>query len=359
MNRILLGFLMLLLAVGFVAGCGGGNGGTSSVPGSTPDTTAPTLSSTVPANNDTDVPVNRKVTATFSEEMDRSTINTTTFTLKQGTAPVAGDVTYAGRVATFAPKSVLAPDTTYTATITKGAKDLAHNALVADRTWSFRTGTVSAAGPDPIVLGSAGEFNILAGSAVTNTDVVSNPTTINGLVGVFPGSSVSGLPTAAVPAGQIHAGDTIAAAAKVDLLAAYNSAVSRSLNAISLPGNLGGLTLAPGLYVNSTSSGISGTGANAILTLDAQGDTNAVWIFKMGSTLVTGTGTSIVLAGNAQTKNIYWQVGSSATLGTNSIFKGNILAAISITLNTGVNLQGRALTTTGAVTLDKNTIVLP
>jgi hypothetical protein len=170
---------------------------------------------------------------------------------------------------------------------------------------------------------------------------------------------VSGLPTADVPAGQIHAGDTVAAAAKIALLAASTDAASRSADAVSLPGNMGGLTLAPGLYVNSTSSGISGTGANAILTLDAGGDANAVWIFKMGSTLITDPGTSIVLAGSAQAKNIFWEVGSSATLGTNSIFKGNILAATSITLNTGVNLKGRALTRDGAVTLDKNTIILP
>ena len=219
------------------------------------------------------------------------------------------------------------------------------------------TVTGSALAPGAVFLGSAGAFNILAGSTVSNTDIPSKPTTIQGLVGVAPGSAVIGLPTAAVPANQIHAGDTVAAAAKVDLLNAFNDAVSRSTGAISLPGNLGGLTLAPGLYVNSTSSGISGTGANAILTLS--GDANAVWIFKMGSTLTTGSGTSIVLAGGAQAKNIFWQVGSSATLGTNSIFKGTILAQQSVTLTTGVNLQGRALTQTGAVTLDTNTITLP
>jgi hypothetical protein len=217
----------------------------------------------------------------------------------------------------------------------------------------------SALAPGAVFLGSAGAFNILAGSTVSNTDIISNPTTIQGLVGVSPGSAVIGLPTAAVPVGQIHAGDSVAATAKVDLLNAYNDAVSRSTGAISLPGNMGGLTLAPGLYVNSTSSGISGTGANAILTLNAQGNANAVWIFKMGSTLTTGSGTSIVLAGGAQAKNIFWQVGSSATLGTNSIFKGTILAQQSITLTTGVNLQGRALTQTGAVTLDTDTITLP
>ncbi len=143
------------------------------------------------------------------------------------------------------------------------------------------------------------------------------------------------------------------------MLAAYNDMVATTTNAIALPGNLGGLTLAPGLYVNSSSTGISGAGPQGILTLDGQGDPNAVWIFKMGSTLITDSGTSVVLAGRAQAKNIYWQVGSSATLGTNSIFKGNILADVSITLTTGVNLEGRALTRVGAVTLDTNTLTMP
>ena len=153
--------------------------------------------------------------------------------------------------------------------------------------------------------------------------------------------------------------DPIVGLAKTDLTTAYNDAQGRSTDAISLPGQLGGLTLAPGLYVNSSTSGISGTGANGILTLDAGGNPNAVWIFKMGSTLVTDAGTSIVLAGGAQAKNIYWSVGSSATLGTNSIFFGNILADQSITLTTGAKLTGRALTRIGAVTLDTNIVTKP
>ena len=328
------------------------------------DNSAPTVISTDPADDAADVPINRAITATFSEAMDPVTITTATFTVRDtnADAAVTGAVTYdaVNHVAIFTPTSSLAASHSFDATITTGAEDLAGNALASNEVWSFATGTTAAAGPEPVILGTLlSNYNILAGSAVTNTDTVSDPTTIVGLVGVYPGSSVSGLPTASVPAGQIHAGDTAAHAAKDALLAAYNDAVSRSLDAISLPGNLGGLTLAPGLYVNSSSTGISGTAANAILTLDAQGDANAVWIFKMGSTLITVSGTSIVLAGNAQAKNVFWQVGSSATLGTNSVFKGNILAAISITLTTGVDLEGRALTQTGAVTLDTNAITLP
>jgi hypothetical protein len=160
-----------------------------------------------------------------------------------------------------------------------------------------------------------------------------------------------------VPSFKLYAGGVIAGQAKADMLTAFNDAMSRSTGAISLPGQVGGLTLAPGLYVNSTTSGISGTGANAILTLDGQGDTNAVWIFKMGSTLITDPGTSIVCTNGCRAENIVWQVGSSATLGTNSIFYGTILAQTAITMNTKAVLHGRALTLTAAISLDTNQLV--
>jgi uncharacterized repeat protein (TIGR02543 family) len=202
-------------------------------------------------------------------------------------------------------------------------------------------------------LGSAANFAILAGAGVTNTGA---STHIYGDVGSFPTATITGLLAGNVTGTLYTVADPIVGTAKNDLTTAYNDAQGRSLAAISLPGQLGGLTLAPGLYVNSSSSGISGTGANAILTLDAKGDSNAVWIFKMGSTLITDAGTSIVLAGNAQWKNIYWSVGSSATFGTNSVFRGNVLAEASITLTTGATLTGRALTRTAKVTLDTGTI---
>jgi len=216
--------------------------------------------------------------------------------------------------------------------------------------------TAIIAGPPGVDLGSAGDFAILAGSGVSNTGV---STIITGDVGSFPTSTMNGLLSGNVIGILYTVADPIVGQAKVDLTTAYNDAQGRSTNAISLPGQLGGLTLAPGLYVNASTSGISGTGANGILTLDAGGNPNAVWIFKMGSTLITDPGTSIVLAGGAQAKNIYWSVGSSATLGTNSIFYGNILAEQSVTLTTGATLIGRALTRTGAVTLDTNTVTKP
>lgn len=212
------------------------------------------------------------------------------------------------------------------------------------------------AGPGGVNLGSAGDFAVLSGSGIMNTGT---GTLITGDVGSHPTATIVGLLGSNVNGTLYVSADPVVAAAKVALEAAYIDAQGRSTDAISLPGQVGGLTLAPGLYVNSTTSGISGTGSNAILTLDAGGNPNAVWIFKVGSTFVTDTGTSIVLAGGAQAKNIYWSVGTSATLGTYSIFYGNILADQSITLATGATFTGRALTRIGSVTLDNNIVKLP
>lgn len=148
------------------------------------------------------------------------------------------------------------------------------------------------------------------------------------------------------------------------MLAAYNDAVSRTINAQALPANIGGLTFAPGLYTNASSVLLLGAGSNNNVTLDAQGDPNAVFLFKMGSTLTTAPGSQMILAGGAKAANIFWQVGSSATIDTTTIFKGNVLAAVSITLNTGAVVEGRMFagsdgTASGAVTMDSNTITVP
>ncbi len=150
----------------------------------------------------------------------------------------------------------------------------------------------------------------------------------------------------------------IVAQAKLDLTTAYNDAAGRSTNVIVQPsGELGGLTLAPGLY---KAAGGSFAITLVDLTLDAQGDTNAVWVFQMpSSTLTVGNARQVILAGGAKASNIYWQVGSSATIGTTAIFKGNILASQSITLETGATLDGRALTQIAAVTLADATITVP
>jgi len=150
-------------------------------------------------------------------------------------------------------------------------------------------------------------------------------------------------------------GDAVTQGAKTDLTTAYNDAAGRTVGAVSVAGNLGGQTLAPGLYISTSSLEIS----SGDLTLDALGDPNAVWIFQMASTLVTTTGRQVILSGGANAANVFWQVGSSATIGGSSVFKGTILAAQSITLDTGATLDGRALARVGAVALDANTIAIP
>jgi hypothetical protein len=200
------------------------------------------------------------------------------------------------------------------------------------------------------VLGTAGNFAVLAGSTVTNTGA----TAVTGDLGVSPGTAVTGFPPGTI-SGATHAGDAIAAQAQVDLTTAYNDVAGRTLGAVTVAGNLGGSTLAPGLYKSTSSLAIS----SGDLTLDAGGDVNAVVIFQMASTLTTTSGRQVILSGGADPANIFWQVGSSATLGTTSVFQGTIMALDDITLTTGATLNGRALARNGAVTLDTNTVVKP
>jgi len=211
--------------------------------------------------------------------------------------------------------------------------------------------TAAMAGQATVDLRSAANFAVLASETVTNVSSVG--TTITGDVGVSPGTAVTGFPPGSV-IGTIHAGDPVAAQAQVDLTTAYNDAAGRSsTDTVTLSGNIGGMTLNPGLYKSTSSLEIS----SEDLTLDALGDPNAVFIFQMASTLTTTSGRQVILAGDAKASNIFWQVGSSATFGTTSVFKGTILASVSITVKTGATLQGRALARSGAVTLDSNIIV--
>jgi hypothetical protein len=199
-------------------------------------------------------------------------------------------------------------------------------------------------------LGTAQNFAVLGGSTVTNT----GPTAITGNVGVSPGSSVTGFPPGVVTGGSIHAADAVAGQAQTDLTAAYNAAAGTPCS-VNLTGqNLGGLTLTPGVYCFSSSASLTGT-----LTLNFQGNPNAAFLFQVGSSLTTASGSSVVAINSGATScppNVNWQIGSSATLGTGSSLLGNILALTSITLTTGTNLSGRALARNGAVTLDTNTI---
>jgi len=198
----------------------------------------------------------------------------------------------------------------------------------------------------PVGMGTAGNFAVLAGSAVTNT----GPSVISGSLGLSPGSAVSGFPPGIVIAGTTQVANGVALQAKNDLVTAYNDAAGRSSTA-TISGDLAGRTLTSGVYTAASSLGLSGQ-----LTLDGQGNPAAVFIFQAGSSLIVGSGADVILIGGAQACNVYWQVGSSATIGTSAAFVGNILALTSVTMTTGATLQGSALARNGAVTLDTNTI---
>ena len=206
--------------------------------------------------------------------------------------------------------------------------------------------TSMAAPQPPVNLGTASSFTLLAGSTITST----GGTIINGDVGVHPGKAFTAGDPPAIVNGTVYLGDATAAAAKADLLTAFNDATSRATGQ-TVETELGGTTLTPGVYDSAaTDFQITGT-----LTLDAQGDPDAVFIFKAGSTLVTATSSNVRLINNAQSSRIYWQVGSSATLGTYSHFEGIILAMASITANTGSTVKGQLLARDGAVTVDSIT----
>ncbi len=202
------------------------------------------------------------------------------------------------------------------------------------------------AGQAPVNLGSAASFAVLAFNTITST----SGGTMNGDVGVSPGTAFNAGTPPVIVKGEIHLGDPVAAQAQADLTTAYINAAGLP-GAISITADIGGQTLPPGLYQAPVSLAITGN-----LTLDAQGDRNAVWIFRMESTLTVANNGQVILINGAQARNVFWQVGSSATIGTNSVVKGNILAAASITLQTGARLDGRALALDGAVTLDNNIV---
>lgn len=202
---------------------------------------------------------------------------------------------------------------------------------------------------DVVVMGSADTFAVLAGAGITNTGT----TTIRGDVGSHPTASQTGFETVTVT-GTNHHDDAVTAAAKADLLVAYNDARDRTGGTPVVGGELGGLTLGPGVYADDGAPDaltITGT-----LTLDGGGDPSSVFIFQSGSTLITATGSNVVLVNGAQSCNIFWQVTSSATLGSGSHLEGNVLALVSITVGTGATIDGSALAIDGAVTLAGNTI---
>jgi len=331
-------------------------------------TTAPTVNSTDPPDNATGVLLNKIVTATFSTAMEPLTITTSTFLINQGATSVAGTVSYSGSTASFTPTGGLLSGNTYTATITTGAKNVAGIPLANDYVWNFSTN--APLGPLVVDLKSVARFGIIAGVGVSNNAGFS---VINNLdVGIYPGarSSVTGFPPAIVVNGSIFAADDIAPPgvaamllqAKNDLVAAYNFAAGATTPAPALaPADLGGKTLAPGIWTSASTMLLQ----NGDLTLDAQGDANAVWIFQIGSSFTSigsgpfpsSSGGNVILAGGAQAKNVFWQVGASATIGDFTSFKGTVLAFSSITMNSGAKAVGRMLARNGSVVMTDTNII--
>lgn len=383
------GFRPLLAALmlsAVAAGCGGGNdagrdpilgtGGASAIlvappgailPGATTlgsscNVTGPRVTATDPTNGNQLVTTStsgtansgKLVTASFNSAINPATVNAATFRLAPtGQVPlVPASVTYnaATKTATLITSSALLPNTPYTVVIEGSVASDAGTPIGCGYAWDFKTAAAPSAGLQTVNLDCAADFAILAGSTVTNT----GPTVINnGDLGLSPGSAVTGFPPGTINGGTIRVNDVKANNAKLCLTTAYNDAAGRTTAPISLSGNIGGQTLAPGLYKSTSTLEIS----SGDLTL--AGPADGIWIFQIASTLTTTAARQIILSGGAQAKNVFWQVGTSATLGTTSDFKGNILADQSVTLNTGAVLNGRALTRIAAVSLDSNTVTKP
>lgn len=322
--------------------------------------TAPKVITTDPADNATSVALNKTITANFSVAMDPLTINANSFTLKNGTTIVPGVVTYSGTTLSFNPTSALIAGTIYTATINTEAKNLAGVSLANNYAWEFNTN--SAIVGNTVNLGSAERFGILSGVGVSNNAGFSEIRNMD--VGISPGvrSSITGFPPAIIVNGAIYASDDIAplgiaamlTQAKLDLTNAYLFAEGASYSApITVSGDQGGKTLVAGIY-KSTSTLLVQSG-----DLTLSGSATDVWIFQVASAFTTigGAGGNIKLTGGALAKNVFWQTGSSATIGDYTSFEGNILALQSITMGSHATAKGRMLARNGAVVMTHTNII--
>lgn len=350
----------------------------------TGDTTPPTVTLVNPLNGTTGVCLTKSVTATFSEAMAPATINTSNFTLTNASVLVPGTVTYdaLSKVATFVPTnpSGFAPSTTLVATVTTGVTDLAANPLASAFSWNFTTGTQACLAPVNLrTIAAFGSFGGGAGATNQGVNTVVNGnlgttavcTAITGFhdaVNVYTetGSNI-GLVNGSVYCNAPFPGTTatmaIATQGAADALQAYND-IAALTPVPYATGSLAGATLAPGLY---SAPGGSFDITSGDLTLDAQGDPNAVWIFQMASSLTIGlpaTPRHVYLINGAQAKNVFWQVGSAARIENGSVMVGTLLASAGVTISTAgqtqqTTLTGRAIGLNASVTMVNTTVVAP
>ena len=353
-------------------GSGGGDGGAGSDGSVTPDTSAPTILSSdpgSPAAAGAGVSPNAQITVMFSEPMAASSITSgTTFTVSLGGVAVAGTVTSVDDVATFTPTLQLLLDTTYTATVTTAAKDVAGNALAAPYTWTFKTDATLPAGPAPVLLGAAGNYAVLAKSEITNVPV----SKITGNIAISPAAAsyITGFSmtkvgtywTSAQVTGKLFAADNDAptpsnlTTAVSNMEAAYTDAAGRPAPPVGPyldlgAGNIGGKTLTPGLYRWNSTVTIPDS---VVLS----GAANDVWIFQITGDVMMSASKAITFTGGARPKNVFWQVAGAVDLGTSAHVEGIFLSKTLIKLGTGASANGRLLAQT-AVNLAGNTIVKP
>jgi Ice-binding-like/Bacterial Ig-like domain len=371
---------LLLVLIGACTFSTAGLGGGGADGGSEPDggraqdggrsvdggsTTTPTVLSVSPVNGASGISLNGSVRATFSETMDPATFTTSTFRLTSGpsAAAVPGVVSYVGGVAVFWSNVHLTSNSVFIATITTGAESASGIALGAAHTWSFATGNPYAR---PVTLGSAGDYVVLAKGAISGTTAA-----VKGKLGVSPAAAtyITGFSlvadasnvfsTSAQINGKVYAADYAPptpanlTAAVSDMELAFTEAAARTPDVSELGvGNLGGMTLVPGVYRWST-------GVHIPSNLTLTGNATGVWIFQIAQDFTIAAGTSIVLTGGALPQNVFWQIsGGPVTLGAAAHLEGVVLTSTAVTLGAGASVKGRILAQT-AVTIDGSTVAEP
>ncbi|MDY0371668.1 MAG: ice-binding family protein [Sphaerochaetaceae bacterium] len=325
----------------------------------------PKIVTTTPNNVSTGANVNGTITATFDEAMDATTITTSTFTVSKGGVDLDGAVTYdePNKKAIFAPSAILEYSTEYQATVTTGVKTNTNIEMVENKVWSFTT-TAEGIGPDPVLLGTAGNYVMLAKTAISTIpasvitgDVGLSPAAKSYLTG-FSQTDATGYATSPQVTGFLYAADmspptsSNLTTAVEDMLLAYNDAASRITPDILNhgAGEIGGQTLAPGLYKWTSSVTITGS------DVTINGGANDTWIFQIDNNLSIDANLKVTLSGGAQAKNIVWQVaGEDVTMGTGSHFEGIVLSIKQITMNTGASINGKLLAQT-QIALDQATV---